>query len=241
MAHEVIKRVGGRSYRYRVESYRDPSSGKVRGRWTYVGRVLDGETRAPRRPARERTRDRLIEALERLLERRDYAAVTAGEVAGEAGLAHGTFYRHFRDKHAALREAVDRVREAAEQQRGSLETAIGTRDEERLRVRSWVLAVLDAPVERPGLLRAWFALTDADPQVAELRAQRRAASIAALEGYIERCMAAGIVTLERPRAVATALLSLFDGVFRNVAAGRLPDEDALEGVLAVFDRTIFGA
>ena len=115
MSHEVIKRVGARAYRYRVESYRDASSKKVRSRWTYLGRVDrpadDGEppSVAPRTRRRtSETRERLIEAFEFLLETLSFDRVTAGAVAERAGVAHGTFYRYFSDKAALLRAALDR-------------------------------------------------------------------------------------------------------------------------------------
>ena len=43
MPHDVIKRVGRRAYRYRVESYRDAETQKVRKRWTYLGVAAAGE------------------------------------------------------------------------------------------------------------------------------------------------------------------------------------------------------
>src|SRR5579875_1893773 len=111
MAYEVTKRIAGRAYRYRVESVRDPETGKRRSRWTYLGRAEGAAAAAPA-PARRRgdARERLLDALERLLEARDLAGVTADAVAAEAGLAHGTFYRHFRDKRDAFKAALDRLR-----------------------------------------------------------------------------------------------------------------------------------
>jgi len=47
MAHEVIKKVGRRAYRYRVESYRDPETKKVRSRWRYLGVAAPGDSASP--------------------------------------------------------------------------------------------------------------------------------------------------------------------------------------------------
>ncbi len=107
--------------------------GKVRGRWTYLGRVTGSGTEPPKRTTRELTRERLLTALEALLERHDYAAVTAAEIAEEAGLAHGTFYRYFRDKGAALREAIERVRAAVDREHVALATQPGSLERERAR------------------------------------------------------------------------------------------------------------
>jgi len=100
MAYEVIKRVSGRAYRYRVESFRDPETKRVRGKWTYIGRVEGEGTLSPERKARPSSRDRLLDALERLLENHDLALLSTGMVASEAGLAYGTFYRYFKDINA---------------------------------------------------------------------------------------------------------------------------------------------
>ena len=55
VAYEVIKRVSGRAYRYRVESYRDPVTRRVRGKWTYLGRVEGEGTLSPERKSRRRS------------------------------------------------------------------------------------------------------------------------------------------------------------------------------------------
>ena len=111
MAYEVIKRVSGRAYRYRVESYRDPETRRVRGKWTYLGRVEGEGTLSPERKARPSSRDRLLDAVERLLETNELSAISTGMVASEAGLAYGTFYRHFRDLAHVVRDAM--IRETA--------------------------------------------------------------------------------------------------------------------------------
>ncbi len=74
VAYEVIKRVSGRAYRYRVESYRDPETRRVRGKWTYLGRVEGEGTLSPERKARPSSRDRLLDAVERLLETNELAS-----------------------------------------------------------------------------------------------------------------------------------------------------------------------
>jgi AcrR family transcriptional regulator len=62
-------------------------------------------TRAPER-ARAATRARLRESGRRLFAERGLHAVTSHEIAGAAGVAAGTFYLHFPDKHALFRELV---------------------------------------------------------------------------------------------------------------------------------------
>ena len=87
MPHEVVKRVGSRAYRYRVESYRDAESKKVRSHWTYLGRVDSavGTAQAavpPRTRARAaETRRRLIEAFQSVLETVPFERLSADAVA----------------------------------------------------------------------------------------------------------------------------------------------------------------
>jgi AcrR family transcriptional regulator len=247
MPHEVIKRVGRRAYRYRVESYRDPETKKVRSRWTYLGRVArhgDGlapaaETAVARR-APLQTRERLIAAFERLVGRLPYAAVTAGMVAAEAGLAHGTFYRYFSDKRAVFTAALERTRDELERARPSFDPPIGTLAEERARVRAWIEAILVRPASNPGVLRVYFDILEVDEALRTARRERRLELIAALAGYLERLSDSYIVEVAEPAALATALLALVDAVFREaVVSGSAVEAATVAGVVAVFDRTIF--
>ena len=243
MAHEVVKQVRGRAYRYRVDSYRDEATGKVRGHWTYLGKVeADGAERAvaPRRS--ENTRERLIDALARLLETNDFADVTAGRIALEAGVAHGTFYRYFPDKHAALRAAAQRVRDEVDRLFPSFESPLGTPAEERARVSNWIESVVRASLEFPGVMRAWYPVVAADPAMREQRQAKKAANVAALARYFDRLVAAGIIEAANTTELASALSILLFGVFRNVVTdGAVLDEATIAGTLAVFDRAIFQA
>ena len=241
MAHEVVKQVGSRAYRYSVESYRDPVSGKVRGRWTYLGRVDAGtEPRRRGAEASAATRERLLEALERLLERRDFAGIGAGDVAGEAGLAHGTFYRHFRNKRDALIAVFERAKAEIERSRPSFDLPLGDLESERARVRRWVQSALGSPLGRPGFLRAWYATVATDAELSAARVARRADTAAAFTAYLAALAGAGLAHIERPESLANALLTLFDGVFRAALldAARI-DAATVAGACDVFERAIF--
>ena len=243
MPHEVIKRVGARAYRYSVESYRDPETGKVRGRWTYLGRVDDGTV--PRRRGREAsaaTRERLLEALERLLERSDFAAIGADDIAVEAGVAHGTFYRHFRNKRDALIAVFERAKAEVERGRPSFEPPFGDVAEERLRVRRWVERALGSPLGRPGFLRAWYATVATDAELSASRRARRAETAGAFAGYLQALNAAGLAQIDHPERLANALLTLFAGVFRAAVldAARI-DAATIAGACDAFERAIFPA
>jgi len=52
------------------------------------------------------TRQRILESARRLFNSKGFAEVSIGEVMENAGLTHGGFYRHFRDKDELYAEAV---------------------------------------------------------------------------------------------------------------------------------------
>jgi len=180
-------------------------------------------------------------ALGRLLERVDYSEVTAGAVAAEAGLAHGTFYRYFKDTQDALRAAVEQVREAVDRTALVADRPVGTLAEERERVRRWAEAAMRAPVDRPGLVRAWLAVSERDPAMAARKNERRLQTQAELSGYIERLIAAGLTRVPDAAGLASALLSLVHGTVRESAAGVPLTDGGVEGVLLVVDRAVFCA
>ncbi len=248
MPHEVIKRVGSRAYRYRVESYRDPDTKKVRSRWTYLGRLvadgLPGGAEAAPAPVLRRaplaTRERLVDAFERLAGRLPYGEISAGAVAKEAGLAHGTFYRHFADKRSLFSAALERVRAELDRVIPSFAPPDGTLAEERARVRAWVEAILLRVPGRAGVLRALFEALENDAELRAERAARRAERVAAFSGYLTRLSASGTIALERPEPLAEALLALGDAVLRTAVIDRtVVDAKLAAGVVAVFDRAIF--
>ncbi len=244
MPREVVKLVGGRAYRYRVESYRDAASGKARVRWTYLGKVDAADAAATIPPASIRrpdaTRKRLVGALARLLERHSYAEVTASAVATEAGCAHGTFYRHFPDKRAALAALFEEVGAGVARERPSFEGALGTRESERARVAAWAASTLRTSIERPGLVRAWQARCAQEPELARVRAGLRAAAVSSLASYLARLVAAGYSSVEAPDALARAINVALDGIRFRAAFDRADfDETDAGAVLALIDRAIF--
>jgi len=250
MAHEVIKRVGRRAYRYRVETYRDPASGKVRSHWKYIGPLapetagaIPAEAPLPvARKAPVQTRERLLAAFESLVAKLPYAAVTAGMVAVEAGLAHGTFYRYFRDKRAVFLAALERTREEFERARPSFDPPYGPLAAERARVRAWAEPILLRPPSNPGVLRAFFEVLETDAELRVTRTERRAERAAAFADYLVKLSEAKIASVGSPDTLSAALLALLDGEFRAATVAGMPvDPTMVAGVLAVFDRAIFMA
>ena len=54
------------------------------------------------------TRQRILESARRLFNSKGFAEVSIGEIMEDAGLTHGGFYRHFKDKGELYAEAVRR-------------------------------------------------------------------------------------------------------------------------------------
>ncbi len=220
MAYEVIKRVGGRAYRYRVESYRDPETRRVRGKWTYLGRVEGEGTLSPERQARPSSRSRLLNALEELLETRDLSALTTGIIANRAGLAYGTFYRYFKDVNHIVREAMLRHSATADRLRDELFTEVSTTVAERAKIKNWVGEMIAEAQAHPGLIRAWHVASNQDAALVTERQARFDASVASFGAYIEKLNAAGLTAVKSPAFNAYALVALCTAIVRECAVER---------------------
>jgi AcrR family transcriptional regulator len=232
VAYEVIKRVSGRAYRYRVESYRDPETRRVRGKWTYLGRVEGEGTLSPERKARPSSRDRLLDAVERLLETHDLATISTGMVASEAGLAYGTFYRHFRDLAHVVRDAM--VRETAKlgELSARFDEPFGDAAHERTKLVAWVREALGTVLARPGLFRAWHVTSNNDGTVVAERQRRFEANVEHMGRYLERLQAAGIAKRTPPFA-AYAIIALVGAATREAAIDNAFSEAKHAGILSV--------
>lgn len=243
MAYEVVKTIRGRPYRYRVESFRDPLTGKARGKWTYLGAERGGEPVKKRPEPRDdraaATRERLLAALEVLALRADWSKLTASAIATEAGVAHGTFYAHFRNKDEALRAAAERVRDAVGSPALVFAEALPTRDAERQRMRDWIDAILDQPPQMAGVLRALFTIAAHDASVATARACRYQMLREELSRVLHDLRLRGHGACE-PRGTAALILSAIDTSLRRFA---LEDAglDARERaeLLDALDRAVF--
>ena len=223
MAYEVIKRVSGRAYRYRVESFRDPETRRVRGRWTYLGRVDPAEAGLPERPPKRSSRDRLLDAVARLLAQHDAESLSAGSIAREAGVAYGTFYRYFTDRAHAVREALLRHGPSLGDVAAIFSEPTGSRESERERLAGWIRSAANATLQERGLVRAWHVYSNADDVVLEARRNAVDAAVETVASYLERLREAGVTSNGSPRFSAYALVALV------VALGR---DSALEGELA---------
>ncbi len=58
---------------------------------------------------KQRTREALLDASERVFAARGYHATQVADIVGEAGVGQGTFYRHFQSKRGIFEELFDRL------------------------------------------------------------------------------------------------------------------------------------
>jgi AcrR family transcriptional regulator len=217
MAYEVIKRVGGRAYRYRVESYRDPETRRVRGKWTYLGRVEGEGTLSPERQARPSSRSRLLNALEEMLETSDLSTLTTGIIANRAGLAYGTFYRYFKDVHHIVREAMLRHSATTDRLLDELFANVATPVIERHKIGNWVREMIVEAQAHPGLVRAWHVASNQDGALVVERQARFDAAVQSFAQYIEKLNAAGLTAVKSPAFNAYALVALCTAITRECA------------------------
>jgi AcrR family transcriptional regulator len=232
VAYEVIKRVSGRAYRYRVESYRDPETRRVRGKWTYLGRVEGEGTLSPERKARPSSRDRLLDAVERLLETNELATISTGMVASEAGLAYGTFYRHFRDLAHVVRDAMVRETANLESLNERFTETPGAPDAERTKLIAWVRETIATVLARPGLFRAWHVTSNHDWPVVAERQRRFEANVEHMASYVARLSAAGAAKVT-PAFSAYAIMALVGAAAREAAIDKAFSEDKHMGIISV--------
>jgi AcrR family transcriptional regulator len=241
MGYEVVKTIGARQYRYHVQSERDPQTGKRRNRWTYLGRVASERDVAKVRPVRPNARLRLLEAAERLLEAGDASAVTVDAIAAAAGVAHGTFYRYFRDRSEALEELARHIRAT----RGVgddhlLRDDVESIEAARAGVRRWIVDKLRLTRELRATVRAWLALVASDARLAAYREERRQATLVRLREHITILTERGFAQVGDPASTAAGLFALVDGIMRTT----ILETDGLDeaGIVAAADiaeRAIF--
>jgi AcrR family transcriptional regulator len=241
MAYEVVKTIGSRQYRYRVQSERDAASGKTRNRWTYLGRVAGEPDGGKPQPPRSNARLRLLEAAEGLLAGGDPAAVTADAIAAAAGVAHGTFYRYFRDRSDALEALARHIKST----RGIgddrlLRDDVASRAAARAGIRAWVVDKLRYARTHRAALRAWYALIASDARLAAYREERREATFTRLRDHIDALNARGFAQVADPAATAAGLIALHEGIVRAsvLELDRL-DDAAIAAAAEIAERALF--
>ena len=173
--------------------------------------------------ARAATRARLRASGQKLLAERGLYAVTSHDIAGDAGVAAGTFYLHFRDKEELFRELVF---EAVAELLGRLERAVGPlREQPEAAARARAETLIGFAEENAELVRLAFGRgADAAGVGAEALDQ--------LVGHLERNLAAHAKFAPglHPGVTAQALVGMWARVatWWAESPGRAPRAAVLE-------------
>ncbi len=208
MAYEVTKRINGRDYRYRVEGYRDPETGRTRTRWHYLGRIgANGVVAGPVRRSERATREKIVIGTAELLESRDASRVTVAVIAKHVGISQATFYRYFGDRKAAFSAALTHLADRTLEEH-TLDGPLGTVHDERRRLSAW-LDELHRSLLRQRAFRWSFSTIDG--QKARARVERSLLKYdvnAMLRGYLRRLCDIGIARIDDPAALAESIMQI---------------------------------
>ena len=71
--------------------------------------MTDASTGVPRRADAARNRDRLVAAARKVFERDGYVRARITDISSAAGLAHGSFFSHFRGKDDVLAAVLGQI------------------------------------------------------------------------------------------------------------------------------------
>lgn len=237
MAYEVVKEIRGHRYRYSVESYRDPDTGKVKNKWTYLGRAEQGAAARPKRRASvDETRERILQAFLTLIARKQLQDVTPAAIAREAGISSTTFYRQFESRDEVVRVCTDRATKELDARLAEINAIAPSAPEERQRLRAFAIDLVRRPSAPPALYRAWSTLS---PEI--VREARHRQRIKAFDAYIADLQARGYIEESTETRRLAVALSLIVQMFtrRSVIENKLLSEEEYAVVGDMFERLVF--
>ncbi|MHB1798180.1 MAG: TetR/AcrR family transcriptional regulator [Vulcanimicrobiaceae bacterium] len=231
-----MKTIRGHDYRYSVESYRDPKTGKVRNKWRYLGRAK-GSTPPRRRVRGEETRSALMAALERLLARTSWSEITVRHIAAEADVAAATVYRYFHSRNDVLEACALRANAEYDARLAELANIAETPLQERARLRAWTIRVANDPPGSAVLFALWA--SDATGMGGRERDEHRRRAV---RRYLGDLAGRGHVVLaekERDR-LALAIALIAQAFSYRVVIGRrsLLDEES-DALATAIERLVF--
>lgn len=188
-----------------------------------------GESLEPVTARGQRTRQRILDAGEKVFGERGYEAASIVDITREAGVAQGTFYLYFNGKKAVF---VELVGELGATLRRTLASAVeGLHD--RIEVeRAGLVAFLRFVQEHKNLYRIIRQAEFVDEALYRDYYRKLA------EGYrdgLARAMKAGEIRKLDPEAVAFALMGIFDflGMRWVLWEDRLPPKKTIDDVFAL--------
>jgi len=149
----------------------------------------------PARPLRAdaaRNRQALLAAARRVFERDGFVTARITDIADEAGLAHGSFYSHFRSKEDALAAVLGEVEEEMLHPGPSLAGTPGAGADAVAVIHAANVAYLEAYRRNARLMALLEQVATVDERFAALRLERSEAFLARNARAIRRLQRAGL-------------------------------------------------
>ncbi len=143
----------------------------------------------PRRADAERNRKALVAAARRVFERDGFVNARVTDIADEAGVAHGSFYSHFRGKEDAFAAVLGEIEEQMLHPGPALP---GAGADPAAVIESANLAYLEAYRRNARLMALLEQVATVDEKFLELRLQRSAAFLARNARAIRRLQRDGL-------------------------------------------------
>jgi AcrR family transcriptional regulator len=143
------------------------------------------------------TYEALLQAAARVFAKKGFEAAQTPEIASEAGVSTGAFYRYFQDKRAAFVEVIaHHLQQAHDEVMAKLtpDRFLGRVATDHRRAIDIVIDVLFDRMQRDAELeRVYLAMSFSDPDVRQLRAEYEAMGCAALARLIELIVPRAVV------------------------------------------------
>lgn len=161
----------------------------------------------PRRADAARNRQALLAAARRVFERDGFVTARITDIADEAGLAHGSFYSHFRSKEDALAAVLGEVGEEMLHPGPSLAGTAGDADGPVAVIHAANVAYLEAYRRNARLMALLEQVATVDERFAALRLERTEAFLARNARAIRRLQQAGLADAALDPGLASLALS----------------------------------
>ncbi len=175
-------------------------------------------------PARQPSRDKILDCAEELFARRGYAGIGLAEVAERVGLGKSSLFHHFRSKAQLYAAVVARILDRIE---APLTAALAAGGSPIERLERWVDALIDTLAQHPTFARLLLrSLFEDDDLAGELPEEREANEtirrlVAALARLLKEGMGTGAF---RPASVPHTLQTLIGATVYHFASGEFGDE-----------------
>jgi TetR/AcrR family fatty acid metabolism transcriptional regulator len=172
--------------------------------------------------AQEEKRRQILDAAVRVFARKGYHTSRVGDIAEEAGVAHGLIYHYFSSKE----EVLDTIfRETWRDLLDAIHAVEASGEPAREQLRQVVAIMLRSWRRQPDLVRVLVREVARSPQI-DRQVDELAGVFAAIERLVERGQAEGEIRADLdPRLVSWIVYGALEEILTGWVLGRLPDSD----------------